>query len=160
MEDLILFSTMYRHRKFDDELNSGELVTEAGQSFTTREIYTRFLQTGRVLGEARPVVYDEEELGREPQINDYDVTQSPDYDLSDVSEQSSAISNLSNQRMEINRLSALFKNGKITFDDFVILSSRQNKDLASPLIEHYKKELAKKASSQGTKQSEETKLEA
>lgn len=147
--DILRFSTMYDHRFFEDEVNSGELVTEPGQSFSTREIYTRFLQTGRVLGEARPVIYDSDELGRNPTLDDYDVTQSPDFDLSDVSEHSSALTNLNAQRKEINRLSDLYKTGKISFDDFVNNSLRQNEEIARPLIDYYGKKLAENTSSQG-----------
>lgn len=40
------------------ETNSHELVTEPGQAFTTREIYERYIVTGRVLGVAREVTFD------------------------------------------------------------------------------------------------------
>lgn len=144
------FRTQYDHEIDPGEKNSHELVTEPGQSFTTREIYERFIRTGRVEGMGRPVVFDEDELGRQPDFDDYDVTQRPDFDLSDASNHTADLTQVRSQREEINRLSSLYANGKISYDEFCSKASRQNADLAAPLIEHYGLQLRKNAASQGT----------
>lgn len=52
------FYTPFDRKKFPGEINSGELITEPGQAFSTREIYERFIRTGRVEGVAKSVLYD------------------------------------------------------------------------------------------------------
>lgn len=131
------FRTQYDLIPDEGEVNSGELVTQPGQSFTTREIYERFLVTGRVESCSRPVVFDSDELGRDPGFDDYDDTQDGAFDLSDATERKDMLSNTSAQRKEINRLSSLYAVGKITFDEFVHLANKQNPDFAAPLIEHF-----------------------
>lgn len=137
------FRTQYDIIPDDGEVNSGEMVTQPGQSFSTREIYERFLVTGRVEGCARPVVYDSDELARDPGYDDYDVTQDGSFDLSDVTEHNGMLSNVAAQRKEINRLSSLYAVGKISFDEFCHLSNKQNPDLAAPLIEHFAMQMRK-----------------
>lgn len=134
---MLKFRTQYDLTPDDGEINSGEMITQPGQSFTTREIYERFLVTGRVEGCARPVVYDSDELGSDPGFDDYDVTQDGSLDLSDVTEHNNLLSNSAAQRKEINRLSSLYAVGKISFDEFCHLANKQNPDFAEPLIEHF-----------------------
>lgn len=52
------FRTQYGHYQDPGENLSDEIVTEPGQAFTTREIYERFIVTGRVMGVARQVSFD------------------------------------------------------------------------------------------------------
>lgn len=52
------FRTQYGHYHDPGENLSDEIVTEPGQAFTTREIYERFIVTGRVMGVARQVSFD------------------------------------------------------------------------------------------------------
>lgn len=118
------------------EVNSGEQVTQPGQSFTTREIYTRFLQTGRVLGEMRNVSYDSDS-NENVDFDSYDSTQEPDFDLTDVTDAKAVLTNTSAQRSEINRLSVLYSTGKISYDEFCHLANQQNPDMAAPMIKRY-----------------------
>ena len=45
----IEFKTLWNSSPDRGEENTHEIVVEPGQAFTTREIYTRFLTTGRVM---------------------------------------------------------------------------------------------------------------
>ena len=89
------FVTPYTYKSIPGEVNSGELVTEPGQAFTTREIYERFLVTGRVQGSARLVTYDSDEV----QNRDLDFQDNIDrpLDLTDIDEQ---MNNLYRMRAE------------------------------------------------------------
>ena len=147
------FKTQWNSVPEDGEKLSYELVTEPGQSFTTREIYERFLTTGRVMSEAR-VVYDEDELGREPDFSDFDVTQDGSFDLSDVTEKRSNIEISNEKRSTINSLSAAYATGKISFDEFCQRAYSIDRDYAQPFVEKFGKALAKNAPSQGASVSE------
>lgn len=132
-----LFRLIYDGHVVDPgEINSGEMVTQPGQSFTTREIYTRFLQTGRVLGEMRNVSYDSDNNDN-VDFDSYDRTQEPDFDLVDATEVKNMLTNSAEQRKEINRLSALYGTGKISYDEFCTLANQQNPDMAAPMIKRY-----------------------
>lgn len=136
------FKTLWNSSPDRGEENSHELITEPGQAFTTREIYTRFLTTGRVMSEAR-VVYDSDELGREPDFDDYDSTQRGDFDLSDVTVHNMELSISQRQKESINSLSASYALGKISFDDFCYQANRINAEYARPFIDKFGKALAK-----------------
>lgn len=75
------FNTPFLRNLLPGEINSEEQVTEPGQAFTTREIYERYLVTGRVEGIARRSSYDSDELGRDP--NPDDLIERP-LDLTDI----------------------------------------------------------------------------
>lgn len=153
MKDLN-FKTLWNSSPDRGEDNSHELITEPGQAFTTREIYTRFLTTGRVMSEAR-VVFDSDELGREPDFNDFDPTQKGDFDLADVSNHNMELAIAQRQKESINALSASYALGKISFDDFCYQSRLINADYAKPFIDKFGSALAKNTSSQGTKTQDE-----
>ena len=142
MEKLV-FKTMYNTSPDRGEELSNEIVTEEGQAFSTREIYVRFLRTGRVEGMARNVVYDSDELGREPKFEDYDVTQDGSFDLSDASSHNLELAISSKQKESINNLSALYATGKISFDEFCSNANKINADYARPFIDKFGKALAK-----------------
>lgn len=91
----MIFRTPYTYKSLPGEVNSGEMVTEPGQAFTTREIYERFLVTGRVEGSARPVQYDSDEVHN----RDLDFQDNIDrpLDLTDIDEQ---MNNLYKMRAE------------------------------------------------------------
>lgn len=140
------FRTQFEKREYKGESYDGILmVTQPGQSFTTREIYERFLVTGRVAGTVRQSVYDSDELNREPDFDDYDETQRPDFDLSDVTSHRDGLTNSELQRKEINRLAANYAVGKISFDEFVYQANRQNPEFARPLIDYYGSQLKSRA---------------
>lgn len=136
------FNTQFEHSEFVGEVNSGELVTEPGQAFTTREIYERYLATGRVIGGIQPLPTDEDELGKEPGFNDLDETQSPEFSKLDAIDRSRDLSNLRSQREAIGNLASLYQQGRISYDEFVDAANRQNTELAAPFIQHFGKMLA------------------
>ena len=137
------FNTQFEHPDFKGEFNSGELVTEPGQALTTREIYERYLATGRVIGGFIPQFSDEEELGKEPGFDDYDETQSADFSKFDAIDRGRDLSNLRSQREAIGNLISLYQQGLISYDEFVDKANRQNSDLAAPHIKYFGQLLAK-----------------
>lgn len=142
MKDYV-FKTQFNAIPDKGECNSGELVTEPGQSFTTREIYARFIQTGRVISSARAVQYDSEELGRSPDFEDYDDTQRPDFDITDAEKHQAYLTNQETQRKAIQSLSVKYASGQISYDEFCRLASEQNHEMAAPLIQRFGEALAK-----------------
>lgn len=77
------------------EINSGEIIVQPGQSFTTREIYERFITTGRVLGASRPVEYDTDK--GEVDFDDY--IDRP-IDLTDIGDQLEKLNVMFQQRKQ------------------------------------------------------------
>lgn len=136
------FNTQFKHSEFVGEVNSGELVTEPGQAFTTREIYERYLATGRVIGGIQPQSTDEDELGREPGFDDIDESQSAEFSKLDAIDRGRDLSNLRSQREAIGNLASLYQQGRISYDEFVDAANRQNTELAAPFIQHFGKMLS------------------
>lgn len=137
--NIMKFNTQFEHTEFIGEVNSGELVTEPGQAFTTREIYERYLATGRVVGGIQPQPTDEDELGKEPSFDDLDETQSPEFTRLDALDRSRDLTNVRSQREAIVQLSLQYQQGKISYDEFVDAANRQNSDMAAPYIQHFGK---------------------
>lgn len=66
------------------EINNGISLTVPGQTFTIKEILTKF-SNGMELNLGHPGQFQDD-----PSFDDYDVTRDPDFDLADATEQLSA----------------------------------------------------------------------
>lgn len=86
--------SFFSHSIDKGEVNSGEVITEPGQSFSTREIYERFLVTGRVEG-VRNVSYDDDKV-----VNNFDVDSPLEEDPIDITDIQSQIDKLYQLRAE------------------------------------------------------------
>lgn len=87
-------ASFFDHFIDNGEVNSGEVITEPGQSFTTREIYERFLVTGRVEG-VRNVSYDDDNV-----VNNFDLDNPIEEDPIDITDIQSQIDKLYQMRAE------------------------------------------------------------
>lgn len=134
---------MWNNPGFPGEKNSGEIVTEPGQALTTREIYERFLHTGRVFGGVRIGEFDSDEIGKEPSFDDLALHQQQALDITDVHEASCGLVDVRKKRSDIQRLAIDYSSGKISYDDFCSRSSQIDYDMSRPYITRFGEALAR-----------------
>lgn len=133
---------MWSNPGFPGERNSGELVTEPGQSLSTREIYERFLNTGRVFGGVRTGEFDSDELGgKEPDFDDIAVHQQQAIDLSDIYDANSTLIDRQKKCKDIQRLANQYNSGKFSYDEFCSRARKIDDNLSKPFIEWFGKAL-------------------
>lgn len=138
------FNTPFEHEKFTGEINSGELVTEPGQSFTTREIYTRYLVTGRVEGMGRRVSYDSDELKNEPGFDDNVTPKDAAVDpLTAYSEARDNLEREESKRKDIQNHIARYQSGQISFDELCEYLRMKAPNNAPGLIKYFGQQLGK-----------------
>lgn len=134
---------MWNNPGFPGELNSGEKVTEPGQALTTREIYERFLHTGRVFGGVRTGEFDSDEIGKEPGFDDLALHQRQALDITDVQEVSRDLIDVRKKRHDIQELAIKYSTGKISYDEFCTAAGNVDYDMSKPYITKFGEALAK-----------------
>lgn len=134
---------MWNNPGFPGEKNSGEIVTEPGQALTTREIYERFLHTGRVFGGVRTGEFDSDEIGKEPNFDDLALHQQQALDITDIHAASTGLVDVRKKRSDIQRLAVDYSSGKISFDDFCSRAGQIDYDMSRPYITRFGEALAR-----------------